>query len=249
MFIQWRFSLKQKGNDNGEAESEVTVYDYFVNHRNIELRYSADLPCINVGKPKRPTYFPLEVNLNIVVHLSFIWVRCSNFYLSICYNFILQLCSLVSLQRYTKSLSTLQRASLVEKSRQKPQERMSVLSHVGATILMITFISCHRSFMKMLWLAIELVFSFLMQALKVSNYDAEPLLRSCGISISSSFTQINGRVLQAPKVIFWFKCLSPVSHALLLILLNFHAYHWELEFFRQNLWSFEQKSNSYNCLF
>ncbi|XP_057526284.1 protein argonaute 4B-like [Amaranthus tricolor] len=130
------FSLKQKGNDNGEAESEVTVYDYFVNHRNIELRYSADLPCINVGKPKRPTYFPLE------------------------------LCSLVSLQRYTKSLSTLQRASLVEKSRQKPQERMSVLSH----------------------------------ALKVSNYDAEPLLRSCGISISSSFTQINGRVLQAPKL-------------------------------------------------
>lgn len=41
--------------------SEVTVYDYFVNHRNIDLRYSADLPCLNVGKPKRPTYFPIEV--------------------------------------------------------------------------------------------------------------------------------------------------------------------------------------------
>jgi hypothetical protein len=37
----------------------------------------------------------------------------------------------VSLQRYTKSLSTLQRASLVEKSRQKPNERMKVLSDVG----------------------------------------------------------------------------------------------------------------------
>ncbi|TQE00109.1 hypothetical protein C1H46_014286 [Malus baccata] len=84
-----------------DAEIEVTVYDYFVNHRNIQLRYSADLPCLNVGKPKRPTYIPLE------------------------------LCSLVSLQRYTKALSTLQRASLVEKSRQKPQERMSVLSNVG----------------------------------------------------------------------------------------------------------------------
>ncbi|CAI0397266.1 unnamed protein product [Linum tenue] len=90
------FQLKQKG----DAEPlEITVYDYFVNHRNIELRYSGDLPCINVGKPKRPTYIPLE------------------------------LCTLVSLQRYTKALTNLQRASLVEKSRQKPQERMGVLSH------------------------------------------------------------------------------------------------------------------------
>ncbi|GMH12548.1 hypothetical protein Nepgr_014389 [Nepenthes gracilis] len=132
------FSLKQKSRDeNGEVETaEVTVYDYFVNNRHIDLRYSADLPCINVGKPKRPTFFPLE------------------------------LCSLVSLQRYTKALSTLQRASLVEKSRQKPQERMNVLSN----------------------------------ALKTSNYDAEPMLRSCGISISNQFTQIDGRVLPAPKL-------------------------------------------------
>ncbi|KAJ7960428.1 Protein argonaute like [Quillaja saponaria] len=132
------FTLKQKGAKDGDDEGpiEVTVYDYFVNYRNIELRYSADLPCINVGKPKRPTYFPLE------------------------------LCSLVSLQRYTKALSTLQRASLVEKSRQKPQERMKVLS----------------------------------DALKSNNYDAEPMLRKCGISISSNFTQVEGRVLQAPKL-------------------------------------------------
>ena len=47
------------------------------------------------------------------------------------FHFSSQLCSLVSLQRYTKSLSTLQRASLVEKSRQKPNERMKVLSDVG----------------------------------------------------------------------------------------------------------------------
>ncbi|KHG16394.1 Protein argonaute 4 -like protein [Gossypium arboreum] len=133
------FSLKQKSmkNDNGEAENlEITVYDYFVNHRNIQLRYSADLPCINVGKPKRPTYIPLE------------------------------LCSLVSLQRYTKALTTFQRASLVEKSRQKPQERMTVLS----------------------------------SALQRSNYGAEPMLRSCGVSISTNFTQVEGRVLPAPRL-------------------------------------------------
>ncbi|KAF8395625.1 hypothetical protein HHK36_019576 [Tetracentron sinense] len=133
------FSLKQKNGRDGDGEVqtvEVTVYDYFVNYRHIELRYSADLPCINVGKPKRPTYFPLE------------------------------LCSLVSLQRYTKSLSTHQRSSLVEKSRQKPPERMRVLT----------------------------------EALKKNNYDTDPMLRSCGISINTNFTQIEGRVLSAPKL-------------------------------------------------
>ncbi|KAB1226561.1 Protein argonaute 4 [Morella rubra] len=132
------FTLKQRNANNldGEDEVEVTVYDYFVNHRHIELRYSGDLPCINVGKPKRPTYFPLE------------------------------LCSLVSLQRYTKALSTLQRSSLVEKSRQKPNERMKILS----------------------------------DALKNNNYGSEPMLRSCGISINTNFTQVEGRVLPAPRL-------------------------------------------------
>ncbi|KAJ9167413.1 hypothetical protein P3X46_022067 [Hevea brasiliensis] len=127
------FQLKQKG--DGEP-LELTVYEYFVNYRHIELRYSADLPCINVGKPKRPTYIPIE------------------------------LCTLVSLQRYTKALNTLQRASLVEKSRQKPQERMTTLTN----------------------------------ALKSSKYDAEPMLRSCGISISTSFAQVEGRVLPTPRL-------------------------------------------------
>lgn len=63
-FPNYRFSLKSRVKDeNGDVESiDVTVYDYFVNHHNIDLRYSGDLPCINVGKPKRPTYFPVEVN-------------------------------------------------------------------------------------------------------------------------------------------------------------------------------------------
>ncbi|KAG8045203.1 hypothetical protein GUJ93_ZPchr0008g12421 [Zizania palustris] len=133
------FTLKMRnGNgENGDAECvEVSVYDYFVKNRGLELRYSGDYPCINVGKPKRPTYFPIE------------------------------LCSLVPLQRYTKALNTLQRSSLVEKSRQKPEERMSVLSDV----------------------------------LRNSNYDTEPMLKSCGISISRNFTQVAGRVLQPPKL-------------------------------------------------
>ncbi|CAI9277601.1 unnamed protein product [Lactuca saligna] len=135
---QQLFSLRQKSKDeNGEFETlEVTVYDYFVNYRKIELRYSGELPCVNVGKPKRPTFFPLE------------------------------LCSLVSLQRYTKALNTMQRSSLVEKSRQKPQERMKVLT----------------------------------DALSLNKYHEEPLLKSCGISISNSFTQVEGRILAAPKL-------------------------------------------------
>ncbi|OMO92922.1 Argonaute/Dicer protein, PAZ [Corchorus olitorius] len=93
------FSMKQKSKtSDGEAETlDITVYDYFVNHRNIQLQYSGDLPCINVGKPKRPTYIPIE-------------------------------------------------------------------------------------------------------ALRNSNYGADPMLRSCGVSISSSFTQVEGRVLPAPKL-------------------------------------------------
>lgn len=58
------FSLNQRSGRVGDGEVqaiEVTVYDYFVNHRNMQLKYSADFPCINVGKPKRPSYFPLEV--------------------------------------------------------------------------------------------------------------------------------------------------------------------------------------------
>jgi eukaryotic translation initiation factor 2C len=36
--------------------------------------------------------------------------------------------------------------------------------------------------------------------MKSNNYAAEQMLRSCGITISSQFTQVQGRVLTAPKV-------------------------------------------------
>ncbi|KAM1124608.1 hypothetical protein ACFX11_040190 [Malus domestica] len=130
-----RFFLKSKKGQDGDGE-EITVSKYFAVYKNLPLRDSADFPCINVGKPKKPSYFPLE------------------------------LCSLVSLQRYTKSLTNLQRASLVEKSRQKPQERMSVLR----------------------------------DALRTSNYDADLMLRSSGVSIGVDFVNVEGRVLPAPKL-------------------------------------------------
>ncbi|GFQ08316.1 protein argonaute 16 [Phtheirospermum japonicum] len=95
------FSMKVKsdGSARDDAETmEISVYDYFVKHRNIEIKSSAYMPCLDVGKPKRPNYLPIE------------------------------LCSLVSLQRYTKALSGTQRACLVEKSRQKPPERIRVVT-------------------------------------------------------------------------------------------------------------------------
>ncbi|XP_065875578.1 protein argonaute 16 [Euphorbia lathyris] len=98
---QQYFPMKVKNTEgvNGEPQTvDIAVSDYFSKHCGIELTYSTYLPCLDVGKPKRPNYLPLE------------------------------LCSLVSLQRYTKALSSLQRASLVEKSRQKPQDKIKIVT-------------------------------------------------------------------------------------------------------------------------
>lgn len=133
------FSMRSRSSkdENGEPENiELSVYDYFVNTQGRKLQYSADLPCINVGKPKRPTYFPIEF------------------------------CTLVSLQRYTKALTVIQRSNLVEKSRQKPQEKINILT----------------------------------DTMKSNNYAADPMLRSCGVTIQSQFTKIDGRILVAPKL-------------------------------------------------
>ncbi|KAL9682899.1 hypothetical protein QQ045_014710 [Rhodiola kirilowii] len=90
---QLLFPLKVKsGSCENEIETvDIAVSEYYLKHHNIQLTYSAYLPCLNVGK-KRPCYLPLE------------------------------LCTLVPLQRYTKALSTTQRALLVEKSRLKPMD-------------------------------------------------------------------------------------------------------------------------------
>lgn len=106
--------------------------------------------------------------------------------------YVCQLCQLVPLQRYTKSLSTLQRSSLVEKSRQKPQERMSVLSDVSGLFILSQYL--------VVGLLSTVSSMSIWQVLKRSSYDTEPMLKACGISIAQGFTQVAGRVLQAPKV-------------------------------------------------
>ncbi|KAL6580136.1 hypothetical protein OROMI_008160 [Orobanche minor] len=93
-----KFILEQRNKGSSDAtEVETTVYDYYAKKCPIGLELSGDFPCINVGKPNKATYLPIE------------------------------LCSLVPLQRYTKALSNRQRASFEENSRLKPQERMNAL--------------------------------------------------------------------------------------------------------------------------
>ncbi|KAI4305738.1 hypothetical protein L6164_029086 [Bauhinia variegata] len=135
---QQHFTMKRKNGDSNDGGQtvDITVYEYFAQHCGINLTYSSYFPCLDVGKPKRPNYLPLE------------------------------LCSLISLQRYTKALSPLQRASLVEKSRQKPLDRIKTLKNAMGTY----------------------------------RYDHDPILAECGISIEKQLTQVEGRVLETPKL-------------------------------------------------
>ncbi|ESR43662.1 hypothetical protein CICLE_v10013619mg, partial [Citrus x clementina] len=74
--FSWKSGVKDR---NGDVKCvDVTVFDYFVNHGRINLCFSGDFPCIDVGKPRKPTYIPIEP------------------------------CSLLSLQRYTKALTVFQ---------------------------------------------------------------------------------------------------------------------------------------------
>lgn len=102
----------------------------------------------------------------------------------------IQLCYLVSLQRYTKALSSVQRASLVEKSRQKPRERIKVITDVSCCTL-----DGSDPFSLRFCTLLEF-----WQAVRDYSYDDDPLLVACGISIEKQLIQMNGRVLEAPKV-------------------------------------------------
>ncbi|MED6120044.1 Protein argonaute 16 [Stylosanthes scabra] len=136
--IHQLFTMKvRNGDDNNQGETvNITVYEYFAKHHGLKLTFSAYLPCLDVGKPNRPIYLPLE------------------------------LCSLVSLQRYTKALAPMQKASLIEKSRQKPQDRIKTLTN----------------------------------AVGNNFYDDDPVLAACGISIEKKLAQVEGRVLDPPKL-------------------------------------------------
>jgi eukaryotic translation initiation factor 2C len=52
--------MKVRG--DGESHTvDVTVCEYYRKRRQIEVSWSASFPCLDVGKPKRPNYLPLEV--------------------------------------------------------------------------------------------------------------------------------------------------------------------------------------------
>lgn len=130
--------MNSKNNKGVVEEVQMTVYHYFTEIRGLKLEYSGDFPCINVGKPKRPTYIPIEVNFSALLFYSFCIQRNSHaqpYYALV--SLYIQHCELVSLQRYTKSLSSFQKASLVENSRQRPHERMASLANVGLLLSII----------------------------------------------------------------------------------------------------------------
>lgn len=56
------------------------------------------------------------------------------------------------------------------------------------------------------------------QGLRNNNYAVDPLLQSCGISISNQFTQVDGHVLAPPKV-----C---TKHAQLFSAQSFSFFQW-----------------------
>lgn len=62
--------------------------------------------------------------------------------------------------------------------------------------------------------------------MKSNNYEADSLLRSCGVSISTQFTQVEGRVLPAPRVlnlsISQFIILPSFLYGFLVMFLVFH---------------------------
>ncbi|KAL8458016.1 hypothetical protein ACS0TY_035769 [Phlomoides rotata] len=93
-----KFSMRL-GEENGNVLTVVTtVYDYFVKTRGIQLKFSENLPCINVGRPNKPIFFPVE------------------------------LCYVAPLQLNTNELTVYQRSAMITKSSLKPEELVKVLA-------------------------------------------------------------------------------------------------------------------------
>ncbi|KAL8123672.1 hypothetical protein AgCh_011597 [Apium graveolens] len=74
------FTLKEIPGDTGSRgevkPKEITVYEYFRRHLNLELRTSAYFPCIDVGKPSKPIYLPLAPGLPSAIYK--ITIFCAN---------------------------------------------------------------------------------------------------------------------------------------------------------------------------
>lgn len=86
----------------------------------------------------------------------------------------------------------MQRASLVEKSRQKPQEKIKIVTDVSSSQNLKSY-NFHSQICTYLR-------RFIWQALKNYRYDEDPVLAQCGVKIDRQLTQLDGRVLESPKV-------------------------------------------------
>nr|ATG34093.1 argonaute 16 [Suaeda salsa] len=124
---QQSFSLKLKEDDVSKEEQfrEITVLEYFTKHCNVVLTYSKYMPCLDVGKPDRPIYLPIEI------------------------------CSLISLQRYKRLLSPTQQVTYLEKTKLKPHDRMKALTdaiknnqYENDPLLVASGISVEKQFMQ-----------------------------------------------------------------------------------------------------
>lgn len=79
---------------------------------------------------------------------------------------------------------------------------------------------CYSLYFEILNLTLSFVsYVIFLQELRSSNYNADRILQSSGISISPEFMQVEGRVLSAPRVRlvcqFW--------------ILSFHLYYYFLD--------------------
>lgn len=136
------FSMKVRSHDcaNGEPQVvKITVYEYFTKHCGIELTDSACLPCLDVGNTKQPIYLPIEVCWIFLRNILIFSLCCFNLVLLPMLFPVLQLCTLVPLQRYAKALFPTLRASLVASSRQNPQDRKRTVIDVSLLLSVCYF--------------------------------------------------------------------------------------------------------------
>lgn len=60
------------------------------------------------------------------------------------------------------------------------------------------------------------------QALQTSNYGSEPMLRTCGITIKPHLTQVDGRVLPAPRVFMFYNFCHENAYLFLVQYIEFY---------------------------
>ncbi|CAH8383291.1 unnamed protein product [Eruca vesicaria subsp. sativa] len=105
----------------------------------------------------------------------------------------IELCELLPLQRYTKALTSSQRSKMVTASEQNPRDKLNMLNEVRSLQFFV--------YALIFLLILILTFKFHLQALQGIKYNDDPMLKECGVRISSNFTEVEGRILAAPKLL------------------------------------------------